>query len=128
MEKHGEKETAENFSVEHPLSKSADFNKKYAWANDIWEFLDTNYDVELVKEIRMDCACGPEMGKGNKIKGIYEKNRSLCVCGKTNKLNLGFSLEYALDYISKISIVCFTIRCKKSNFRNKTNLESGGLL
>ena len=32
MEKRGEKETAENFSVEHPLSKSADFNKKYASA------------------------------------------------------------------------------------------------
>lgn len=55
MEKHGEKEAADKFTAEHPLAKSADFTKKYAWAKDICEFLDTNYDEELVKEIRMRC-------------------------------------------------------------------------
>lgn len=115
MEKHGEKETAEKFSVEHPLSKSADFNKKYAWAKDICEFLDTNYDEELVKEIRMDCACGPEMGKGNKIKGIYEKETDPYVfVEKTNKLNLGFSLEYDGEAYYLIYPQCYC-SCVKRN-------------
>ena len=108
MEKHGEVEAAEKFFAEHPLAKSADFNKKFAWANDMCEFLDNNYDENLIRSIRMDCACGPEHGKGARIKDLYKKedNQEVFV-QKVNKLNLGFTFEYDGTYYYLIYPQCY---------------------
>ena len=95
MAKHGEKDAGEEFSEEYPLAKSADFSKKFKWAKNVCDFLEENYDDVTIKAIRMDCACGPEHGKGAKIKALYEKEEDpYAFIEKTNKLNLGFTLEY----------------------------------
>ena len=108
MEKHGEKEAANRFSEEYPLAKSADYIKKFTWAKDVCEFLDTNYDEEMIKLVRMDCACGPEYGKGAKIKALYEKDDKPDVfVHKVNKLNLGFTFEYDGTYYYLIYPQCY---------------------
>ena len=96
MEKHGNQEAGSIFSEEHPLSKSANGQRKIQWAKDLCAFLDDHYDDESVKAIRMDCACGPKYGYGgSKLKAVYEKSRDpYAFVEKANALDLGFSLEY----------------------------------
>ena len=77
MVKHNKRTEIEKFSQEYPLSKSANIEKKYDWALQVCDFMSKNYDDETVKEIRMDCACGPECGKAKKIKRIYEKETDI---------------------------------------------------
>ena len=56
----------------------------------------------------MDCACGPEHGKGAKIKALYEKEKEPNVfVEKVNKLNLGFTLEYDGTYFYLIYPQCY---------------------
>ena len=56
-----------------------------------------------------------EMGKGNKIKGIYEKETDPCVfVEKTNKLNHGFSLEYDGEAYYLIYPQCYCSYVKRS--------------
>ena len=108
MSKHGKDTEAAEFAEANPLAKSADFNKKYEWAQNVCTFLDENFDDETVKEIRMDCACGPEHGKGAKIKALYEKEKEPNVfVEKVNKLNLGFTLEYDGTYFYLIYPQCY---------------------
>ena len=40
MEKHGNQEAGSIFSEEHPLSKSANGNKKFQWAKSLCAFLE----------------------------------------------------------------------------------------
>ena len=94
MTKHGEQEAGERFAEEHPLGKSADINKRSAWAKALCGFLDDRYDEETVKAIRMDCACGPYAING-KLKALYEKSDGPAdFVKKVNELDPGFSLEY----------------------------------
>ncbi len=96
MEKHGGWEAGIRFSEENPLSKSADAKKKHQWAKALCTFLKDHYEDEAVREIRMDCACGPKYGYGgSKLKAVYEKYRDPYVfVEQANALDLGFSLEY----------------------------------
>ena len=94
MAKHGEQAAGERFAEEHPLGKSADINKRSAWAKALCGFLDDRYDEETVKAIRMDCACGPYAING-KLKALYEKSDGPAdFVKKVNELDPGFSLEY----------------------------------
>ena len=94
MAKHGEQAAGERFAEEHPLGKSADINKRFAWAKALCGFLDDRYDEETVRAIRMDCACGPYAING-KLKALYEKSDGPAdFVKKVNELDPGFSLEY----------------------------------
>lgn len=94
MEKHGEREAAEKFAQECPLSRSADSTKKFRWAEELCSFLDGHYDEKIVKEIRMDCACGPTKGMIEKIRPLYDNEDPVSFVEKVNALDLGYSLEY----------------------------------
>ncbi len=48
---------AERFAESCPLSKSADIEKKFQWAQDVCGFLEENFDTEKILEIRKDCRC-----------------------------------------------------------------------
>lgn len=99
LNKHGKERDAQELAERYPLSKSATFEKKFAWAEDICKFLEEKYDEETIKEIRIDCACGTEMGKGNKIKKILDKESDPYIfVEKVNKLDLGYTLEYDGTY------------------------------
>ena len=56
----------------------------------------------------MDCTCGPELGKGNKIKEIYEKENDVSVfVEKANNLKQGFTIEYDGKYFYLIYPQCY---------------------
>lgn len=56
----------------------------------------------------MDCACGPELGKGKKIKEIYEKENDVSVfVEKANNLKQGFTIEYDGEYFYLIYPQCY---------------------
>lgn len=93
--RHEETESAEIIAQTYPLSKSATAEKKFEWAKSICEYLNENYDAKKVSEIRMDCACGPELGKGKKLKDLYEKETDpVAFVQKANNLNQGFTLAF----------------------------------
>lgn len=91
-----------------PLSKSANIEKKFEWAQAVCEFLTENFDEDTVRQIRMDCACGSELGKGKKIKEIYEKENDVSVfVERANNLKQGFTIEYDGKYFYLIYPQCY---------------------
>ncbi len=108
LEKHGKHNEAISFLETHPLSKSATAEAKLEWAQQQCTFLSEHFDNETVKDIRMDCACGPELGKGKKLKNLYEKENDLGLfVERANKLNQGFSLQYDGEFVYLIYPQCY---------------------
>jgi len=106
--KHAGSETAERIAHKIPLSKSADFEKKFVWAESICAGLEKEFDEDTVKSIRMDCACGPEMGKIGKLKTLYQSSSGLDdFVEKANKLNQGFKIEYTDGALYLIYPCCY---------------------
>ena len=94
MEKHGESKEAEKFSSVCSLSRTASAEKRFRWAKELCDFLDRNYDDEKIREIRMDCACGPTKGMIERLIPLYQKEDPVLFVEKVNALDLGYSLEY----------------------------------
>ena len=106
--KYSDKKTAEKITYKIPLSKSADFVKKFAWAESICADLEKEFDEVAVKNIRMDCACGPDIGKIKKLKEIYSKSDDLNdFAAKLNKLEQGFTIEINKKAIFLIYPQCY---------------------
>lgn len=108
LEKHGEQDHAVIFSEKHPLSKSATVEVTFVWAQQQCAFLSEHFDNDTVKYIRMDCTCGPEFGKRNKLKNLYEKEKDLGkFVEKANKTVQGFSLQYDGEFVYLIYPQCY---------------------
>ena len=61
----------------------------------------------------MECACGPELGKGKKLKDIFEKETDISLfVEKVNKLNQGFTMEYDGEqfYLIYPQCYCFCVK------------------
>ena len=50
---------ADAFLVVLPLSQSADFKRKFKWAEDVCTYLENTYTDEEIRKIRMGCSCSP---------------------------------------------------------------------
>lgn len=88
-------ETADRIADQMPLSKSADFQKKFGWAEAVCAELEKEFDDDTVRKIRMDCACGPETDKLDKLKKAYQSAADLNdFSEKANQLHLGFTIRY----------------------------------
>jgi hypothetical protein len=66
-----DKQSAEDFACNYPLSKSATFERKFKWAEDVCIPLESKYDDKTIINIRMGCACGPSDGTMKKMKQLY---------------------------------------------------------
>lgn len=92
--KHLDEETAEKLTSKISLSKSANVDKRLAWAEKICSDLENAFDENTVKAIRMDCACGPGTGKIDKLKKLYDSCKGLDdFAAKATAQNSGFTLE-----------------------------------
>ena len=99
---------AEKIAHKIPLSKSADFEKKFAWAESICADLEAEFDNETVKTIRMDCACGPEMGKINALRKVFLTAEGLeDFAERANKLKQGFTVKYEDGALFLIYPTCY---------------------
>ena len=88
-------EAAANALAErHSLSKSASAEKKFRWAQGICEDLLAHFDPETVRQIRMDCACGPGLSKCKKLKALYDWcDRPDEFARKVMEMNQGYAVE-----------------------------------
>lgn len=111
-----DEKTAEKIAHKIPISKSAGIDKKFAWAESICSDLEKEFDEDTVKRIRMDCACGPEMGKINNLKKVYQSSADLDdFAAKSNKLNQGFIIQHEDNALFLVYPQCYCSCVKRIN-------------
>jgi two-component SAPR family response regulator len=71
------KAAAEDFAKKLPLSKSATFERKFKWAEDVCRYLENTYSSENIKKIRMDCTCGPSEKQMVDARTLYLSSKNL---------------------------------------------------
>lgn len=77
LRRHAGEEEAQRIVGQVSLSKTPNENQKNRWAHAVCALLRESFDNETVRRIRMDCACGPALGKMNALKKHYEKHGTL---------------------------------------------------
>lgn len=88
-------ESANTFAQSHPLSKSADVEKKYRWACDICAALETQYSPDEAANIRRSCRCGDGKTMAQEISACISKSGSLAAgCAAFSQKNKYAFLEY----------------------------------
>lgn len=68
---------ASEFAREHPLSKSADYQKKFAWAKAQCGFLEERFSPEEIKAVRARCHCEAGSALARRMRGYLESTESL---------------------------------------------------
>lgn len=93
---------AEAFAKAHPLSRSADVEKKYQWACDVCLVLEAQFGPEEAAVIRRNCHCGDGKTMVQEISGCIGKTGSLADgCRLFSEKN-----PYAfLEYVSEREVV-----------------------
>jgi len=102
LQKYADEQTAENFANSHPLSKSADIDKKFEWAAQVCSFLKENYSEEKIKSIRRECRCNDGKSIANKLLKYLNKADSIRSFVDLFNKNESFA---ALEYISENKIL-----------------------
>lgn len=77
LERHIGYDTAREFEVNYPLSKSADFKKKYLWADTICNYLEEHFDSDTIISIRKECRCNDGKSIANKLLKYLNKTDSI---------------------------------------------------
>lgn len=93
---------AKEFEEEYPLSKSANIQKKFEWADNICKYLENNFDTDMLVKIRKQCRCND--GKSIASKMLKYLNRSGNVEEFVSKFNASESFAQ-LEYISEHKIL-----------------------
>lgn len=68
-----DQKAAGQFAEEHPLSKSADFQKKFAWAKAQCEFLEGRFSPEEIAQVRARCRCEDGKSLAARMRGYLDK-------------------------------------------------------
>ena len=86
---------ADAFAAAHPLSKSADVEKKYRWACDVCQALEEQFTPEDAAIIRRNCRCGNGKTMAQEISACINKAGSLADgCELFSRKNKYAFLEY----------------------------------
>lgn len=70
------KAAAEDFAKNLPLSKSATFERKFKWAEEVCRHLKNKYSQDDIKKIRMGCACGPSEKQVEDTRALYLSSKN----------------------------------------------------
>ena len=98
LRRHAGEETAAEFERLHPLSKSADVEKKFQWALDACGFLESRFDEDTVEQIRRDCRCGDGKSTAEKMRKLLNRAESVReFVGRFNETETFASLEYVSE-------------------------------
>ncbi|MBQ8597052.1 MAG: hypothetical protein IJ409_04600 [Lachnospiraceae bacterium] len=82
----------------YPLPKSADIEKKHAWAENICEYLEERFEEEKILQIRKECKCGDGRSTANKlIKYLNQAGSIEGMVALFNKKETFASMEYLSD-------------------------------
>lgn len=80
------KADADEFASALPLSKSADYIRKFKWAKDVCNYLESKYTPEQIKMLRMSCSCHPGDKEKENTKRLYNESENLDeFCEKYNR-------------------------------------------
>lgn len=72
----GEK-AADEFEETYVLSKSANIDKKYEWAKKVCAYLEGNYDIATLINIRKECRCNDGKSIANKLLKYLNKAKDI---------------------------------------------------
>lgn len=98
LEKNAGYDIANQFVEKHPLSKSANIEKKYQWAKTICNHLEEHFDTDTIIKIRKECRCNDGKSIARKFLKYLNKADSVkqFVC-LFNQNETFASLEYISD-------------------------------
>jgi len=106
--KHSGKRAADKIANQFPLSKDADVDEIFTWAESICADLENEFSDDMVKKIRMDCICGPDMGTLNSFKKTYQTSTNLEeFVLNFNKQNQGITIENSNNALYLIYPQCY---------------------
>lgn len=92
-------DAADAFGQMHPLSKSADINKKFQWACDICASLESRYQTDEAVHLRRACRCGDGKTMAHEIACCIRKAGNLSDgCTLFSRQNGYAFLEYVSDH------------------------------
>lgn len=101
-------ENNEEFLKKFSLSNSADYLKKFSWAEKLCIELENKYDDETIKQIRMKCSCNLETSKLKKLQEAYQSsNNTTDFVIKVNNQEQGFKLLYENNELFLIYPTCY---------------------
>jgi len=99
---------AEDFAHKFPLSKSADYERKFKWAVDICEFLESHFNDDSICKIREACNCDTGASKAVKMKSYLQNSKDLSDFAEKFNLNETYAkLEAKDDSLLFIYPVCY---------------------
>lgn len=91
-------DAAKEFEEKYPLSKSADFQKKFVWAKKVCGYLDEHFDEAAIISIRKECRCNDGKSIADKLLKYLNKTDSIKEFVSLFNQNETFaSLEYISD-------------------------------
>lgn len=89
---------AMEFAEKHPLSKSADIGKKFAWAREQCEFLEGRFSPGDIADIRARCHCEAGSAMAARMRGYLAKAGDMAeFAGIFNRKEKSVRLESAED-------------------------------
>lgn len=102
LERNAGYDIANEFIEKHPLSKSANSEKKYQWAKTICNHLEEHFDTDTIIEIRKECRCND--GKSIARKFLKHLNKADSVKQFVCLFNQNETFA-SLEYISNNKIL-----------------------
>lgn len=99
---------AEEFEETYILSKSANIDKKYEWAKKVCSYLEENYDMSTIINIRKECRCNDGKSIANKL--LKHLNKATDIEEFVRLFNQSETFAY-LEYISDHKILFCYPQC-----------------
>jgi len=90
-------DAAKEFEETYPLSKSADFKKKYEWAKLTCGYLEEHFDTDTIVKIRKECRCND--GKSIAGKLLKYLNKAHDIKEFVEKFNQNETFAF-IEYVS----------------------------
>ncbi|HAN21713.1 MAG: hypothetical protein A2Y15_02165 [Clostridiales bacterium GWF2_36_10] len=96
IEKNIGKNAADDFTLKLPLSKSADYKRKFKWAADVCKYLEDTYTPKQIRKIRMSCSYGTSEKEMVYTKRLFDQAADL---GE-------FCSSYNIEYTGQHTMRC----------------------
>lgn len=91
-------DVAEEFAQSYPLSKSANIEKKFKWAEAVCSYLEGNFSKEEILKICMECRCNDGKSIADKLLKYLKRTDSIEKFVEAFNCNETFAqLEYIND-------------------------------
>ncbi len=108
LEEHIGVAAAGEFAAKHPLSKSADFEKKFEWARAVCGYLEESFDEKTIADIRFSCRCNDGKSNAEKLRKYLNRTESIRDFAEQFNENETFA---SLEYISERKLLFCYPQC-----------------